>query len=182
MDETTSTINVAEEGWYLIDPPLPVNYHDASSRYFIVEFLPQDTLVQLSYDDYDCGYSWFDNGSQITAADVTFYIRLIGEKSPFVSVADIPEEFRLSQNYPNPFNPTTHIEFDLPEASNVSLKIYDVCGSLVATIADGHREAGKYQVNWNAKNMNGVPAASGVYLLKMTAGDFIETRKMTLLR
>lgn len=182
INQTTSTINAPEEGWYLIDPPVYPGYYDVSSRYFIVEFLPQDTLVQLSYDDFDCGYSWFDNGSQITPADVTFYIRLIGEKSPYVGVADIPDEFSLAQNYPNPFNPTTTIHFEIPEASEVDIRIYDIRGTLVKTLASDHREAGRYQIVWDATNMSGTDVASGVYLIRMTAGDFTETRKMVLVR
>jgi len=182
INQTTSTINASEEGWYLIDPPVYTGYYDVSSRYFIVEFLPQDTLVQLSYDDFDCGYSWFDNGSQITPADVTFYIRLIGEKSPFVAVADIPEEFNLGQNYPNPFNPTTKIPFQVPEACDASVKVYDIRGALVKTLMSSHMEAGYYNLVWNGTNSNGNQVASGVYLIKMTAGEFSDTRKMVLVR
>jgi hypothetical protein len=179
---TTSTINATQEGWYSVDPPVPVSFDNISSNYIYVEFQPQDTLVSLSYDNFDCGYSWFNNGSEITAADVTFYIRLIGEKSPYVAVADIPEEFNLAQNYPNPFNPTTTVEFDIPEASDVDIRIYDIRGALVKTLASGHREAGRYQMIWDAKNMTGADVASGVYLIKMTAGDFTETKKMVLVR
>lgn len=118
----------------------------------------------------------------MTASDVTFYIRLIGEKAHWVAVADIPEEFSLAQNYPNPFNPTTTIHFEIPEASEVDIRIYDIRGTLVKTLASGQREAGRYQIVWDATNMSGTDVASGVYLIRMTAGDFTETRKMVLVR
>ena len=174
---TSNTINVTQEGWHTIDLP-----EAALMKECVVEFQPQDTLVELSYDDFDCGHSWLSQGDNWTASNVTFFIRLVGEKYHWVSVTDIPAEFKLSQNYPNPFNPVTNIEFELPEAEELSLKVYDIRGSLVATLADGHRDAGKYQVVWNAKNMKGAPVASGIYLLKMTAGEFTATKKMTLLR
>jgi hypothetical protein len=180
--ETTATINATEEGWVLVDPPGSLNEY--FSNYFYVEFQPQDTLVQLSYDDYDCGYSWYNGigDADNSPSDKTFYIRLIGEKLPYVGVADIPDEFNLAQNYPNPFNPTTTVEFDIPEASDVDIRIYDIRGALVKTLASGHHEAGRYQMIWDAKNMTGADVASGVYLIKMTAGDFTETKKMVLVR
>ena len=171
---TSNTINATEEGWYTVNLPQP-----AELKEIYVEFQPQDTLVQLSYDDFDCGHSYYNEWEP---ADVTFYIRVIGEKVHWVSVSDIPEEFNLAQNYPNPFNPTTTIAFDIPEASDVNIKIYDIRGTLVNTLASGHRDAGRYQMIWNATNMNGSDVASGVYLIKMTAGDYTMTRKMVLVR
>jgi hypothetical protein len=181
---TTNTINATQEGWYTVDPPLPLSFSEISSNYIYVEFQPQDTLVQLSYDNFDCGYSWFYNGSQMTPSDVTFYIRLIGEKSlsPYISVADIPSEFKLEQNYPNPFNPTTTIPFQVPEACDASVKIYDIRGALVKTLMSSHMEAGYYNLVWDGSNANGNRVASGVYLIKMMAGEYTETRKMVLVR
>lgn len=73
----------------------------------------------------------------------------------------LPTEFALSQNYPNPFNPTTQLSFQLPEAGNVSLIVYDVLGRQVATLASGYREAGHHSVTWNASS-----EASGVYFAR----------------
>lgn len=180
--ETTATINATEAGWVLVDPPGSLNEY--FSNYFYVEFQPQDTLVALSYDNFDCGYSWFNGigDTDNSPSNKTFYIRLIGEKLPYVAIADIPEEFNLAQNYPNPFNPTTTIHFEIPEAVDASVKIYDIRGALVKTLLNDHRDAGTYDIVWDATNMNGSEVASGVYLIRMTAGDFVETRKMVLVR
>jgi uncharacterized delta-60 repeat protein len=90
--------------------------------------------------------------------------------------------FELAQNYPNPFNPSTMIRFALPEAAQVSLKIYDVAGQLVQTLVDGVIEAGRHQVVWDGTNQHGVQVASGVYFYQLLAGEFKQVRKMSLVR
>ena len=89
----------------------------------------------------------------------------------------IPEEFSLSQNYPNPFNPVTIISFSLPKASNVIISVYNVLGQEVDVLANDYYQAGIHTVEWNASNK-----ASGIYLYRIQAGEFTETRKMILLR
>ncbi|MGA2623428.1 MAG: T9SS type A sorting domain-containing protein [Bacteroidota bacterium] len=85
--------------------------------------------------------------------------------------------YKLLQNYPNPFNPTTMIRFELPKSSHVVLKVYNVLGQEVATLIDGMKPVGVYQVTWNA---GGLP--SGVYLYRLEAGSFSETRKLMLVK
>jgi hypothetical protein len=89
----------------------------------------------------------------------------------------IPKEYSLSQNYPNPFNPTTIIRFGLPHASRVSLKIYDVLGQEVATLVNEEKPAGVYDVRFNAAGL-----ASGMYVYQLQAGDFVQTRRLLLLK
>ena len=88
----------------------------------------------------------------------------------------LPTQFSLDQNYPNPFNPSTTIRFVLPKAANVSLKVYNTLGQLVAALVDEHKEAGDQQVQWNAN----VP--SGIYFFRLMAGEFVETKKAILLK
>ena len=89
----------------------------------------------------------------------------------------LPNQFSLSQNYPNPFNPTTQITFTLPKASNVTLTIYNVLGQQIATLVNGKNEPGAHSVSWNALN---VP--SGVYFYRIVAGDFVQTKKMVVMK
>ena len=91
--------------------------------------------------------------------------------------AEVPTGFMLAQNYPNPFNPTTAIHFDLPEAAQVLLVVYDVTGREVARLVEQPLSAGPHAVTWEA---SGLP--SGVYLYRLTAGAFTKTRAMTLLK
>jgi len=88
-----------------------------------------------------------------------------------------PLEFGLGQNFPNPFNPATEIRFSLPGGERVSLKVYDMTGREIATLADGMKPAGEYTVRWNARN---VP--SGTYFYRLIAGSFVEARKMAVIQ
>lgn len=89
----------------------------------------------------------------------------------------LPKKFQLYQNYPNPFNPNTTIEFDLPKTSNVTLKIFNILGEEVATLVSDKLTAGSYTYEWDASNM-----ASGVYLYKLEAEGFVQTKKMILMK
>ena len=94
-----------------------------------------------------------------------------------------PLNFKLSQNYPNPFNPSTVISFQLSVGSKVSLKVYDILGNEVATLVNEEKEAGNYKVNFNAQQTtNNKQLASGIYFYTLRAGNFVESRKMLLLK
>ena len=93
-----------------------------------------------------------------------------------------PESFTLEQNYPNPFNPTTRINFQVPEQRHVTLRVYDMLGRVVTTIVNKDLERGFYQVQWDARNAQGHPVTSGLYLYRIEAGDFSTERMMSLLR
>ncbi len=90
-------------------------------------------------------------------------------------VHHIPSTYALGQNYPNPFNPTTGISYQLPQAGNVKLGVYNLLGMEVATLVNGFREAGIHSATWNATGM-----PSGVYFYKIEAGNFSRTLKMVL--
>ncbi len=92
----------------------------------------------------------------------------------------LPSEFKLFQNYPNPFNPTTKISWQSPVGSHQTLKVFDVLGNEVATLVDEYREAGKYKVEFNVGQNSSV--SSGVYFYQLKAADYIETKKMILIR
>ena len=87
----------------------------------------------------------------------------------------LPMAFKLGQNTPNPFNPSTTIRFDLPESSEISLKVYTLLGEEVETLISQNLSAGEHQVDWNAGNLPG-----GIYLVRLQAGGFVQTRKMIL--
>ncbi|NIR52987.1 choice-of-anchor D domain-containing protein [candidate division KSB1 bacterium] len=101
------------------------------------------------------------------------------EASP---TASIPEGYDLAQNYPNPFNPETVIEFRLPEASKVTLKIYTVLGQEVRTLVDDERASGIYRIRWDGTDDFGQGLASGVYLYRIQAGQFVQSRRLTLVK
>ena len=94
----------------------------------------------------------------------------------------LPTEFALLQNYPNPFNPTTTITYHLPKTANVELKVYDVLGNEVATLINEEKSAGVFEVQFNLTQDSRPAMSSGVYFYKLTAGDFVSTKKMILIK
>lgn len=90
-----------------------------------------------------------------------------------------PTEFKLEQNYPNPFNPFTTITYHLPKTTNVELKVYDVLGNEIATLVNEEKPAGVYNVEFESKSST---LSSGIYFYKLTAGDFVSTKKMILIK
>ena len=89
----------------------------------------------------------------------------------------IPEHFMLSQNYPNPFNPSTTIHYSIPEQSHVTIKVFDVRGRELATLVNGQQPKGNFEIEFDATELT-----SGVYFYKIQTGDFVDTKKMILLR
>ncbi len=120
-----------------------------------------------------------------------------GEQSKFSSVGSfstgnitsvepghqvIPANFVLAQNYPNPFNPTTSITYSIPNENFVNIKIYDMLGREVATLVNDYKNAGNHMVDWNGEDNSGQKVASGTYIYRITAGNFVATKKMVLLK
>ena len=93
-----------------------------------------------------------------------------------------PISFSLGNNYPNPFNPNTVIEFSIAEPSIVNLSIFDASGRLVKTLVSESRSVGAYTQNWDGTSNNGINVSAGIYLYKIEAGSFIETKKMLLVK
>ncbi|MFQ6092872.1 MAG: FG-GAP-like repeat-containing protein [bacterium] len=99
----------------------------------------------------------------------------------------LPESFVLEQNYPNPFNPTTQISFQLPVVSgqsppHVTLKIYNILGQQTRTLVDEPKESGYYTLTWEGRNEKGDVVSSGIYFYRLEAGEFIDTKRMLLVK
>jgi flagellar hook capping protein FlgD len=141
-------------------------------------------IVALMYDPISLNssdpYYWYgfsESAPQVEALkwfEVTTDVRKTNDA--------IPSKHALAQNYPNPFNPSTVINYSITKAADVSLVIYDVLGREVANIVNLTQNAGSYQVTWDGLNNNGSKVNSGVYFYTITAGDFVESKKMMLLK
>jgi hypothetical protein len=122
---------------------------------------------------------------EVTASEVrdgNFAVNGIALPAP-VQIQTRPEAFALANNYPNPFNPATTIKYALPEASNVTLEIYNVVGQVVRVLVADHQNAGRYVVQWDATNESGNSLSSGIYFYRLQAGgEFLEVKKMLLLK
>lgn len=94
----------------------------------------------------------------------------------------LPDGLELKQNHPNPFNPTTTISFNIPETQAVLLEVYNVNGQKIRTLVDAVVNAGEFSVEWDATDDNGDKVASGIYMYRLTVGDYTTSKKMTLLK
>jgi hypothetical protein len=94
----------------------------------------------------------------------------------------VPEDFSLSQNYPNPFNPVTVVEYDLPQKVDVTFEIYNILGQLIFSCSVPNQPAGQHSITWPGINNQGRSISSGIYLYRMTAADFTDTKKMVLMK
>jgi hypothetical protein len=90
---------------------------------------------------------------------------------------EIPVEYPLYQNYPNPFNPITTIKYQIPELTFVTIKVFDVLGNEIDLLVNAEKPIGSYEVEFDGSELT-----SGIYFYKIQAGDFVETKKMVLLR
>ena len=133
----------------------------------------------------------FDSLNNLTNFEIYFYKAYYGSYSEWIVIGQAIEQpvgiddklssqvenFNLFQNFPNPFNPATTIEYVLPEARRVSIAVYNLRGEEVARLIDNVQSVGNYSVTWNASNVS-----SGIYFYRLQAGDFVQTRKMVLLK
>lgn len=95
---------------------------------------------------------------------------------------ELPAFYGLSNNYPNPFNPVTIIKFSLAEPGYTTIDIFNILGQKITSLAAEYRQAGNHSVIWNGLNSSGEAVASGIYFYRLQSGDFIDSKKMTLLR
>lgn len=129
-----------------------------------------DTYNSIYFVDNNTGWTVGTNGK-------IFKTITGGLTSVDLTDENIPKEFSLSQNYPNPFNPVTHLEFGIPELEFVSLKVYDVLGNEIKILVNENKSPGTYSFEFDGSNL-----PSGIYYYKLSAGEFSEVKKMTLLK
>jgi hypothetical protein len=105
-------------------------------------------------------------------------VRLVRDNpTEVINKDNTPAAFSLSQNFPNPFNPTTLISYSLPKLSRVVLKVYDLLGREVSTLVSEEKSQGTYKVEFNGRQLS-----SGVYFYTLRAGDFVQTKKMLIMK
>jgi hypothetical protein len=112
-----------------------------------------------------------------TTPPTSVFLFTVGNTSGITGNGKIPTEFRLYNNFPNPFNPSTKIKFDLPKFTPVKLSVFNIMGKEIKTLINGNLNAGSYNLEFTAENLS-----SGVYFYRLETADFIETKKMMLLK
>jgi hypothetical protein len=150
---------------------------DAEGDYSVVAL----TSGSLSFSVDRIGYDSSGRGLELPAgaASIENVDFVLSKAGTVVSVdqTGLPERPTLGQNYPNPFNPSTTIRYSLSSSSRVLLTVYDLLGRKVATLVDRHQVPGRYSVDFGAASL-----ASGMYLYRLQAGGFTESKKMMLVR
>jgi hypothetical protein len=112
-------------------------------------------------------------------------IRCIKDETELSNINETPTlavSFKVYDNFPNPFNPTTTLQYDLPEDATVKIMIYDLMGREVKTLVNNQQTAGFKSIIWNASNNLGQPVSAGMYLYRISAGEFHSVKKMVLLK
>lgn len=172
-----------EVEWNLFESKVDMTYH------VFRELLGSDRFMPIQADIEECGsksFKFIDADIEPALAyryrvDVSYReITRTLFMTDFICI-DAPV-LTLGQNFPNPFNPSTTIAFGIEKQADVKLTIFDVSGSLVRTLVRGVKEEGIYHITWNGQNDSGNHVASGIYFYRLVAGDFVQTRKMVLLR
>ena len=166
-------VTITEVNNYGFNVERRINEGEWNSITFIEGHGTTNSPKEYSYSDKDlfAGGSKFQYRLKQVDNDGQF------EYSDIVEVEVVPNQYELSQNYPNPFNPGTTIRFSLPKQTELKLNLYNMLGELVETIAEGNYEVGNYKVTFNASNL-----PSGVYIYRIESSDFVQTKKMMLLK
>ena len=171
MSEDGDLLYIAKEGGGMkvvdvSDPTNPSLISTFSTIDYCADVAPRDSLVYIA--DADGG---------LLIAQHTFAPVSIDNKN-----GAVPQSFHLDQNYPNPFNPVTTLRYDLPENSLVNITIYDMLGREVKTLINQTQNSGYKSLIWDATNDYGEPVSAGLYLYRIRAGEFRQTKKMVLLK
>jgi len=195
----TFTFHLNKSGTYDIFEILPLTINSANNALYKIQ-IGAATVDSFYLNQNEGSGNWKNIGRMFLPADSSISIKVIDsgeslsgpviradafkvllyEESPISVNEDnsaYAKEYKLEQNYPNPLNPSTKIKYSIPKVSQVSLKIFNTLGREIETLVNEEKPVGNYEVNWNAENL-----PSGVYFYRLQAGDFVQTRKMILLK
>ena len=159
---------------------------ERSTNIEFTEDINSEALITNYFEDDDLEYDteYFYRLYYVSGGDNSEYSDILSVTLDWMSVEgdQLPKTYALHQNYPNPFNPITTLRYGLPEDAMVNITIYDMMGRVVSNLVNNQQYGGYKSVQWNATNNQGEPVSAGVYLYKIQAGDFVDTRKMILLK
>jgi hypothetical protein len=152
--------------------------------------VPTNSTTLNVYTATETDTGWYDlivtakekSGPIQHTVQVHLKVQIASDVEDWADNPNTPEGFTLFQNQPNPFNPETEIRYHLPQACQVRLTIYNILGQRVKTLLDGYQNAGAHTLLWDGRDEDGVQLSSGIYFYRLRADDFLETKKMTLMK
>jgi len=159
---------------------------ERSTNVEFTENINLEALITIYFEDDDLEYDteYFYRLYYVSGGDNSEYSDILSVTLDWMSVKEdqLPKTYAIHQNYPNPFNPITTLRYGLPEDAMVNITIYDMMGRIVSTLVNENQSSGYKTLQWNATNDSGQPVSAGVYIYKIKAGHFAQTKKMILLK
>ena len=158
--------------YILIDADMPQSnpiVQTGSFNYSTAATVGNDENILMIYDSLIANQYYQEFVKRYTEAGGTIKVEQIS--------SIVPDNYTLSQNYPNPFNPNTVINYSLPKAGNVTLKVFDALGREVFDLVNAYQTSGTYKVTFDGRNLS-----SGIYFYSLTSGGFAETKRMILVK
>ena len=141
-----------------------------------------ELLFKTINSDVNTGDIWLFNLRDDVQTSLISNAKVSVSNSSIIGGTTIPTEYRLGQNYPNPFNPETEIRYDIPEQTNVTIRIFNSMGRTIRTIVNKNQQAGSYIIRWDGKDEMGIPVSSGIYFYQMTTNQYNQIMKMILIK
>lgn len=173
-----STISINSGNWnnctQATNEPVPQPYGNQES--FTITNLTPDTWYFIAIMSADEASNWSDLSNVIAVKTQSLSLDIENDEY------NIPADFRLAQNYPNPFNPSTRIEFSIPVTAHVTISVFNILGQETATIINEVKPAGNYSVIWDGADSYGQKVSSGIYVYRIRANDYTESKKMALVQ
>tara|TARA_B100000886_G_scaffold244436_1_gene171765 strand:+ start:1015 stop:4017 length:3003 start_codon:yes stop_codon:yes gene_type:complete len=183
--------------FYTFDTYISLTWNPANEdgfQYYLLERSTDEEFAENIVSNYVTINNYEDDQMEYDTEyfyRVSYYTNNWSEYSEVISVTlewmdvdgeHLPTVYALHQNYPNPFNPITTVRYELPEDSFVDVTVYDMLGNVVNNLVNTDQSSGYKSIQWDATNNQGEPVSAGVYLYKIQAGDFVDTKKMILLK
>jgi hypothetical protein len=171
---------------FVVELPVGATY-PVSNRVMVTDYQSTSEYHSFTYFSTDTPPDWGYIGDQNNPGNVFIYlIRAYVSFTPPTGVKQtielVPSSFKLNQNYPNPFNPSTVISYQLASLSKIQIKVYDILGKEIATLVNGQKPAGNYQIIWDGTDSFGNKVTSGVYFYRINTDNFVQTKKMILMK
>ena len=168
---------ITDAQYYQLDRANDISFTENLVQSYVTTnyFTDEDIEPEIEYFYRISGYVGYWTNYSNTVSIMT-------ESLDIKNVSDLPNNFLIHQNFPNPFNPITTIRYELPEDSFVDVTVYDMIGNVVRNLINTNQSSGYKSIKWDATNNQGEPVSAGVYLYTVQTGDFVDTKKMILLK